>query len=113
MDDVGGFTPELNSNTYQGNPDKLQDFQGYANHAHQARDLMDMSMGMSEGMEMNTASLPSKELPHVVLQNGGYGNIVYNLMFLLQIRVTKYFHGGKLIFSHLLKTFFHKNRGFQ
>lgn len=50
-----------------------------------------MSMGMSEGMDMNTASLPSGQLPHVVLQNGGYGNIVYNIMFLLQIRVTKYF----------------------
>ena len=59
---------------------------------------MDMSMGMSEGMEMNTPSLPPKDLPHVVLQNGGYGNIVYNLMFLLQIRLTKYFNGGKSLF---------------
>ena len=26
-------------------------------------------------------------IPHVVLQNGGYGNIVYNILFLLQLRI--------------------------
>ena len=33
--------------------------------------------------------------PNVILQAGGYGNIVFNLMFLLQMRLTKYFKGGK------------------
>lgn len=40
--------------------------------------------------------IPSDEISHVVLQNGGYGNIVFNIMFLLQIRITKLFDGGKL-----------------
>lgn len=29
----------------------------------------------------------------MVLQNGGYGNVVFNILFLLQIRVSKYFEG--------------------
>lgn len=28
-----------------------------------------------------------------MLQNGGYGNVVFNILFLLQIRVSKYFEG--------------------
>lgn len=74
---------------------------------------MDMSMGMDEGYDMNTPSLPTKELPHVVLQNGGYGNIVYNIMFLLQIRLTKYFQGGKFFFLKNNLILFLTNRGFQ
>ena len=31
--------------------------------------------------------------PNVILQDGGYGNIVFNIMFLLQLRLTKYFKG--------------------
>mmetsp|Transcript_28647 Transcript_28647/g.43274 ORF Transcript_28647/g.43274 Transcript_28647/m.43274 type:complete len:82 (+) Transcript_28647:111-356(+) len=38
---------------------------------------------------MNT----QEQLTHVVMQNGGYGNIVYNLLFLIQIRLTKFFNG--------------------
>ena len=38
-------------------------------------------------------------IEHVVLQNGGYGNIVHCILFLLQHRISKFFNNGKLLFS--------------
>ena len=38
-------------------------------------------------------------MSHIVLENGGYGNIVFNLMFLMQIRIQKLFDGGKFLRS--------------
>ena len=89
MDETGGdFTPELNN----GKRSDLQNFNDYAMRQSPGKDLMDMSMGSME-------QAPN-DVNHIVLQNGGYGNIVYNIMFLLQIRITKYFQGGKLNVSH-------------
>ena len=57
----------------------------------------------------NIVDINEKQIPHVVLQNGGYGNIIYNIMYLLQIRISKFFEGedfDDVKFSHLFLKFY-------
>ena len=49
-------------------------------------------------MKPESKNIQAGYMSNVVLQNGGYGNIIFNLMFLMQMRITKLFEGGKLHF---------------
>lgn len=60
-------------------------------------EMLEQTMNIADGKVYGEAfeyddSLPAN-ITHVVLQNGGYGNIVYSLMYLLQKRIVKYFNG--------------------
>ena len=58
--------------------------------------MLEQTMNIADGKVYGEAfeydDLPTN-ITHVVLQNGGYGNIVYSLMYLLQKRIVKYFNG--------------------
>ena len=57
--------------------------------------IEDGQLGQAYAFEQKQNEALDDYFPNVILQAGGYGNIVFNIMFLMQMRLTKYFNGGK------------------
>ena len=89
--DIGGQTPEYpNSTKNQAFPERG------TNQTPGERLLKELT---EYYMKPETKNIQAGYMSNVVLQNGGYGNIIFNLMFLMQMRITKLFDGGKLHFD--------------